>query len=471
MKKSLEKSDELLRKTNMELFTANEELQASNEELNASNEEFEAINEELVDSQRRIEENEKKLRAMLEHLPLPVLFVKERDIEFMNLAFTRTFGHSRTESPVMSAIMERLFLDEHARERVINEFVETASTLQSGEGRALGIHKMACRDGTMRDIDLKVSRMDNMSIVLFNDITEKRMMEKERDRLIALIEATSDMVSMSTPDTSVFYINNAGRKMLDIGHANPLSLKITDLHPLWAYEIIKTEGLPAAIEKGTWQGETAVLTGKGGEIPVSQVIISHKSPEGPVDYFSTIIRDISERRKTHELMVQTEKMTTVGGLAAGMAHEINNPLGVILQAVQMVSMRISCAGDADRKEAEKLGLDHGTLRAYAENRGIVSYLEGIREAGERAARIVSNMLQFSRRGESRATIEDINLLIENALSIAISDYDLKKRYDIRKILIERDLDRAMPPLLCSATEIEQVVLNLVKNAAQAGSPL
>ncbi len=160
-------------------------------------------------------------------------------------------------------------------------------------------------------------------------------------------------------------------------------------------------------------------------------------------------------------------MTTVGGLAAGMAHEINNPLGVILQAVQMVSMRISCAGDADRKEAEKLGLDHGTLRAYAENRGIVSYLEGIREAGERAARIVSNMLQFSRRGESRATIEDINLLIENALSIAISDYDLKKRYDIRKILIERDLDRAMPPLLCSATEIEQVVLNLVKNAAQA----
>jgi PAS domain S-box-containing protein len=277
MKKSLEKSDELLRKTNMELFTANEELQASNEELNASNEEFEAINEELVDSQRRIEENEKKLRAMLEHLPLPVLFVKERDIEFMNLAFTRTFGHSRTESPVMSAIMERLFLDEHARERVINEFVETASTLQSGEGRALGIHKMACRDGTMRDIDLKVSRMDNMSIVLFNDITEKRMMEKERDRLIALIEATSDMVSMSTPDTSVFYINNAGRKMLDIGHANPLSLKITDLHPLWAYEIIKTEGLPAAIEKGTWQGETAVLTGKGGEIPVSQVIISHNA--------------------------------------------------------------------------------------------------------------------------------------------------------------------------------------------------
>ena len=57
-------------------------------------------------------------------------------------------------------------------------------------------------------------------------------------------------------------------------------------------------GLPEAVRSGSWRGETAILDSKGREIPVSQVILAHKSTDGAVEYFSTTIRDISESKAT-----------------------------------------------------------------------------------------------------------------------------------------------------------------------------
>ncbi|HOO72652.1 MAG TPA: 7TM diverse intracellular signaling domain-containing protein [Spirochaetota bacterium] len=467
MKRALEKSDEELSRKNLALKAANEELQAANEELQASNEEFEAINEDLIESHRQIEENEIKFRTMLEHFPMPVLAIRERDIEYMNLIFRKTFGYSHREAPIMGKVIERLLPDPRQRDDFLNEYRVKTDSMRQGEVIDFGTKKMSRPDGRAIYIELKVSLINNIHIAIFSDITEKKMMEREREWLIGLIEATTDLVSMSSPDFKIIYMNRAGKTMLGLDDTDIATVNIEDCYPSWAFDTIKSEAIATAIEHGTWKGETALKKKNGEEFPVSQVIMSHKSKEGEVEFLSTIIRDVSERKHTQELMIQTEKMMTVGGLAAGMAHEINNPLGVILQAVQMISMRLACNSDADIREAVKLNIDPSQVRDYVQNRGIVQYLKGIREAGERAARIVSNMLQFSRRAESIAKYEDIHSLIENAMSIAMNDYDLKKRYDFRKIIINRDFDPDLPHVYCSATEIEQVILNLLKNAAQA----
>ena len=111
------------------------------------------------------------------------------------------------------------------------------------------------------------------------------------------------------------------------------------------------------------------------------------------------IEDVTEKTRTQELMVQTEKMMSVGGLAAGMAHEINNPLGIITQAAQNIERRISLELPANRKVSEELSVNLEKIRAYFDKRQISDAIASIRTASSRAAKIVANILQFSRRAD------------------------------------------------------------------------
>jgi signal transduction histidine kinase len=184
------------------------------------------------------------------------------------------------------------------------------------------------------------------------------------------------------------------------------------------------------------------------------------------------ILDVTERVRLQEMMIQSEKMASVGGLAAGMAHEINNPLSSILQAAQVSLMQLDPAVPANRAAAEACGCDLEAMRRYLEKRHVLKFLDGIQEAGKRAAQIVASMLEFSRRSESRRAPADINAVLDKSVELASTDYDLKKKYDFRHIAIVRQYAPGLPEIYCTRTEIEQVVLNLLKNAAQAmtGAP-
>ncbi|OHD66037.1 MAG: hypothetical protein A2176_09750 [Spirochaetes bacterium RBG_13_51_14] len=182
-----------------------------------------------------------------------------------------------------------------------------------------------------------------------------------------------------------------------------------------------------------------------------------------------MMSDITEKKITQEMMIQTEKMTSLGGLAAGMAHEINNPLGVILQGVQGALNRLSPDVKKNRETAKRVGTDLDSVLAYLKEREILDYLYGIQDAGRRAATIVYNMLQFSRRSETSIAPVDINLLIDKTIEIASHDYDLKKKYDFKKIQITRKYDPKLRAVPCSETGIGQVILNLLKNSSQAMS--
>ena len=181
------------------------------------------------------------------------------------------------------------------------------------------------------------------------------------------------------------------------------------------------------------------------------------------------IDDVTSRVSMEEMLLQSEKMATVGSLAGGMAHEINNPLAGILQSVQMIRRRLGPDLPANRKAAEAHGCDMQAMLRYLEQREVLFFLDAVQESGERAARIVRNMLGFIRRSASGRVDTDMASLLDDTLEIARADYDLKKKYDFRKIEIVRDYAEGVPPLSCSATEMEQVYYNLIANAAQAMS--
>jgi PAS domain S-box-containing protein len=131
-----------------------------------------------------------------------------------------------------------------------------------------------------------------------NDVTEQARAQKAQAQLTTIIEATSDFVGIADPDGQIIYLNRAARKMLGIGESEDISkLRIPDTHPDWANTIALGDGIPTALQEGIWSGETALLSRDGREIPISQVILAHKSAEGKTQFLSTVARDITERKE------------------------------------------------------------------------------------------------------------------------------------------------------------------------------
>lgn len=180
-----------------------------------------------------------------------------------------------------------------------------------------------------------------------------------------------------------------------------------------------------------------------------------------------IAQDITERKRTSALMIQTEKMMMVGGLAAGMAHEINNPLGIITQTAQIIQRRLDPNIRANREVAACFNINFNDLTDYLRERQIPDFLANIRGAAARAAKIINNMLTFSRKSESLFEEIELPQLLNQVLELAINDYDLKKHYGFQQILIKKDFADVLPRISVTVLEIEQVLLNLLKNAAQA----
>src|ERR1700730_17082223 len=136
---------------------------------------------------------------------------------------------------------------------------------------------------------------------LQREIGERKRAEAAQARLTAILEATPDIVISADPSGTAFYLNRAAREVLGLAQDKDISgMKTLDFHPDWAREIISKEGLPDAIQNNSWAGETAILTGDGNEIHVSQVLIAHKNLEDEVEYFSTVMRDMTERREAEE---------------------------------------------------------------------------------------------------------------------------------------------------------------------------
>ena len=172
------------------------------------------------------------------------------------------------------------------------------------------------------------------------------------------------------------------------------------------------------------------------------------------------IDDITQRLSLEEMMVQSEKMLSVGGLAAGMAHEINNPLGAILHNVQNIRRRLSPELPRNLEQAEELGIDLATVNRYLDSRDVPQLLDGIQQAGARAAKIVTHMLSFSRRSNRQLAPCDLPALIDQAVEIAGNDFDLAIGFDFKGTAIVRQFDPELGPVPCTANELEQVLLNL-----------
>jgi PAS domain S-box-containing protein len=179
------------------------------------------------------------------------------------------------------------------------------------------------------------------------------------------------------------------------------------------------------------------------------------------------VDDVTQRVHLEEMMLQAAKMASVGGLAAGIAHEINNPLSGILQSAQLLQNAFDTQRPRTRQRLQACHIAPDDLEQYLQTYNLHEYLQGIRVAGERAAKTVSDLLSFARKSSSQAVPNNLNKLVRQALALAATDYDLKKKFDFKELLVITDFAPDLPDVMCDKQQIEQVLLNLIRNAAQA----
>ncbi len=149
------------------------------------------------------------------------------------------------------------------------------------------------------------------SIAQIEDITERKRAVAAEERLLAIIDTTTDFVGIADSSGRTIYVNEAFRKLRGIKDDEDLTkYMIADFHPEWAAKIVLEEGVPETIKTGFWQGKSAFLDASGNEVPVSQILHAHKRSDGSVDYLSTIARDTSESMKIQDELRESERNLT-----------------------------------------------------------------------------------------------------------------------------------------------------------------
>lgn len=178
------------------------------------------------------------------------------------------------------------------------------------------------------------------------------------------------------------------------------------------------------------------------------------------------IDDVTLRVKMEHMMIQNEKMLSLGELAAGIAHEINNPIGAILHSVQNIYRRTSPELASNHEVTKAMGINVEQVYEYLRARNIYNFLDDIKEAGERAAKIVTNMLEFSHVSNRNTSMMDLKSVIDHSVELSISIGE-PKAVKVKPVTIVKDISDDLPGVMGSAPEIQQVILNLIRNARQA----
>ncbi|MES3006822.1 MAG: EAL domain-containing protein [Pseudomonadota bacterium] len=182
-----------------------------------------------------------------------------------------------------------------------------------GEEQAIESIYQGATDYVLKENMRRLSTSIDRAMHDTNEKKRLQVVEKERSRLSAILESTSDIVVIAQPDELITYMNQGAQNLLGIGRATT-SLRVGNLHPLGQWPLIHEQLLADVAQRGLWQGD-ALLVGAGGvSIPVSLVVICHRDEEKRVEYFSFIARDIRERRAFEKQIQYLANFDSLTGL-------------------------------------------------------------------------------------------------------------------------------------------------------------
>lgn len=315
--------------------------------------------------------------------------------------------------------------------------------------------EIVAADGRHRKIRIagKGNVEPGLHLAILGDITRSKEHELTSRRYELLRERAHDVILFIGRDGRIVEANHAAEETYGYSRAELLELHIKDLRhdPSDLEQQFRT-----AMSENGIVFETMHKRKDGTAFPVE---VASKPSRVGEDVLLSVIRDVTERRAFQAKLLETDRLSTFGMIAAGIAHEINNPLAYVLtnheviarELPRLVAMARSAEAGDDAAAEVAEGLDRCTAML-----GVA--MEGL----ERVRSIIRDLKTFSRADPVEEVLVDLHHVLDSALNVAQSE--LRHRAQIERSYGE------IAPVRGSTSRLGQVFLNLVINGAQAIPP-
>ncbi|WP_447979610.1 PAS domain S-box protein [Candidatus Nitrospira bockiana] len=412
------------------------------------------LEQEVAERTQQLSESQRRYKALFD-LAADSIFVVNADgsVIGVNKREEQLLGYAEAQvvgRPFLDIVAPR---DHGTTQALLNKIVSGESQVPAHE---IAVFSSA---GTLIPVEMDLIRIVDGTkpavMVQLHDITERKRLEehlqqyneeleikvRERTREIEetkqylenLLENANDVIYTLDAEQRFTYVNSKidvwGYKKEDL-LGRPYLALLSKRH--------RGRRLKSTLDIGVKQVYEVEVVTKYGDVRTATVSVSPLTDrDGRILGVLGIARDITATKKLEQQILSSEKLASIGKLAAGVAHEINNPLGGILNCLYNI-----------RK---------GTLSPERQAEYVFSMEDGLR----RVQKIVRQLLEFSQQHEPELSLTSLNEVIERVL--VLTDH----AFIAHRIRLEKELSDALPPLMVDRHMLEQVLMNLILNAVQA----
>ncbi|MDF5737181.1 MULTISPECIES: PAS domain S-box protein [unclassified Nostoc] len=457
---------------------------------------------EYKQAEAELRASQQRLALVIEQTPLAIIeWNTNFQVETWNRAAERIFGYTTEE---MLGNPFEIIVPENARKHV-NEII---SALLSQRGGSFSVNENVTKDGRTMVCEWYNNPLvapDGQVIGVASmvlEITERKRAEEEQQKFVALIENSSDFIGIASMSGQILHVNPAGLKMVGISSLEAAKTKsMDDFHSPEAFAELIEQIIPLISQHGFWQGEFRHRHFQTGiEIPTDCSLFMVKHPETGEPFCQVAVaRDITERKQAKEALlkseaqlrqqaqdlketlrelqhtqtqlIQSEKMSSLGQLVAGVAHEINNPVNFIygnlnpakeytqdlLALLQLYQSHYPQPVPEIEDFAELIELDF--LKS-----DLPQILNSMNVGADRIREIVLSLRTFSRLDEAEMKAVDIHEGIDSTLMILQSRLKANDQRSTIEIIKEYG---QLPLVECYAGQLNQVFMNILSNAIDA----
>lgn len=388
-------------------------------------------------AEQRVRDNQERLAGIISSAMDAIITVDSSNkITLFNAAAEKMFGCPASRAVGRSLdlfIPERYRANHHGHMVRFGKTSVTRRTMGS-LGAVWGLRA----NGEEFPIEASISHVESSGqkqfTVILRDITERKKAEERLVEQAALLNLAQDAIVVRSLDDCILFWNKSAERLY--GWSAEEAIGQSALQLAWRENVGEYQAARRqALHKGTWAGEASQLARDGRRLVVDSVwTVVHDSAGNPKSILA-INTDITEKKRLEAQFLRAQRMESIGTLASGIAHDLNNVLSPILMAVQMLQLKV------EDKQARKL-------------------LEVMRTNAERGADMIKQVLSFARGAEGDRVALQLKHLIREIVKI------LKETLD-RNIQISFRIAEDLWVISGDATQLHQVLMNLCINARDA----
>ncbi|MBP1721845.1 MAG: putative Histidine kinase, partial [Deltaproteobacteria bacterium] len=416
------------------------------------------VAERLAEVESKLLKSEERYHDLIEFANAGIIVAEGDVITDINKRAEELYGYEKDELIGQSP---RLLTPEQywAKHYEVLEEVAKYGRSKTSMFEEEGIRK----DGTFFPLEISFSltgKKNKTVIGVIRDLTERKKRENEireaKEFLENLFQTSTDAIMVTDAGGYITMVNGAMEGMVGYGREELLGMHTGRFTP--RDEGVKSQALKIMerlFNQGKVYGQESLWLKKDGQqIFVEFNLSLLKDKDGTIVGGVNFIRDVTEKKKMEQQLLQSEKLKSLGELAGGVAHDFNNILAAILGRVQLLRKQLAPPLGKTEKRGSAIDLEKG--------------LEIIERASLDGAETVRRIQEFCRRrGDQKDFVQvDLNELIENALEFTKVKWADEVQSRGIKIEISKALS-SLPPIMGSASELREVFTNLINNAVDA----